>query len=264
MDNTKLKIVAVIQARLGSTRLPGKALKKILDKTLIEWIAYRLSFCREVDQIVLSTADNEENSPLVDLAKSIGLKYFCGSEDDLVSRIYNTAKRFSADAIVRVTGDCPLVDPRIVDSLVIKFRQQSSLEYITNILPPTFPDGLDVEVISFKALKRLDREVKDKLRREWITTTIMENPGNFKTLNIKNKKDLSGLRLTVDYPKDFELVKRIFFKLHRPEKIFVLADILKLLNQEPMLSKINEKHVDKHIFNNIRSGEFHKLKSVIN
>lgn len=259
------KIIAIIQARMGSKRLPKKALKKIAGKTLIEWIKYRLSFCRQVDQIVLSTADTKENDPLTKLAESIGLEYYRGSENDLVSRIYETAKKFKADAVVRITGDCPLVDPGLVDKMIKVYRKKSPrIDYITNVLPPTFPDGSDIEIISFKTLERLDREVKNPLYREWITTTIMENPKKFKIYNLKNNKNLSFLRLTVDYPEDFKLAKIIFTKLHKEKKVFGLGDILNLLKKEPSLIKINEKWVDKGVLNNIRSTEFHNLKKINN
>lgn len=266
MSNKKnIKIIAVIQARMGSTRLPGKALKKILSRSLIEWIRYRLSFCREIDEIVLSTADNKENDPLVELAKSIGLKYYRGSEKDLVSRIYETAKKFKADAVVRITADCPLVDPYLVDKLVVRFKKDfPKIDYVCNILPPTFPDGIDIEVISFKALEKLYKEVKDPLYREWITTTIIENPDRYKIVNIKNKNNISYLRLTVDYAEDFELVEKIFGELHQEGDLFTLEDILNLFRKKPEFLKINEKHIDMTILNNLRSAEFHRLKSINN
>jgi len=264
MANTKKNVIAIIQARMGSTRLPGKALKKILDKTLIEWIRYRLSFCKEVDRIVLSTSESKDNDPLAKHAEEIGLDCFRGSETDLVKRILETARKFKADAIIRVTGDCPLVDPALVDKLVKIYRDRKNLDYITNILPPTFPDGIDIEIISTKTLERLDREVKDPLYREWITTTIMENPDKFNVLNISNEENLFHLRLTVDYPEDFELVEEIFKKLYKEGSIFGLREILELFKKEPELIKINEKWVDKNVVNNIRSNEFHNLKLDIN
>lgn len=256
-------MVGIIQARMGSTRLPKKVLRKIMDKTLIEWIKYRLSFCNEINQIVLATANTPENDPLENLARSIGLEYYRGSEKDLVSRLFEAAKKFNADAVVRITGDCPLVDPTIIDKLVSEYRKKPELDYVCNVLPPTFPDGMDVEVISLAALKRLNNEVADPLYREWITTTLMENPDKYKVLNIPYRNNLSYLRLTVDYPEDFELTEIIFNKLHKGRKVFTMEDILKLFKKEPDLIKINEKWVDKTILNNIRGTEFHNLKSKI-
>jgi len=261
MKNTKLKVVAVIQARMGSTRLPKKALKKILDKTLIEWIKYRLSFSIEIDQIVLSTADNKENNLLIEHAKEINLEYFRGSENDLVSRLYKTAKKFKADAIVRITGDCPLIDPSIVDNLIKAYRKDKELDYVSNIVPPTFPDGMDAEIVSFNVLKKMNEEIRDLLYREFVTASLMENHENkYKTLNIFNKDNLSFLRLTVDYPEDFKLTEEVFFKLYKEGEIFYLKDILDLFKKEPRLIDINKNRVDKTILNNIRSSEFHNLK----
>lgn len=261
MQNTKPKIVAVIQARIGSTRLPQKAIKKILGKTLIEWAKYRLEFCKNVDQVVLCTANTKDNDILAEHAAEIGLECYRGSEMDLVSRIYETAGKYSADAIVRITGDCPLVDPTIVDNLIEKYlKDWKNIDYVCNVLPPTYPDGMDVEIISAKALEKLDQDIKNELYREWITTTLMENPDKYKTLNVPYEKDISDLRLTVDFPEDFELTERIFENLHEEGKIFGLEDILELFEKKPELIKINENRVDKGIVNNYRSAEFHKLK----
>ncbi|MCD4704845.1 glycosyltransferase family protein [bacterium] len=262
MLNTKLKVIAVIQARMGSTRLPKKALKFFLNKTSIEWIKYRLSFCQEIDQIVLSTANNKENDLLVEHAEEINLKYYRGSEDDLVSRLYETTREFKADAMVRITGDCPLVDPNIVDKIVNIYRKNIDLDYISNVVPPTFPDGMDVELISFKTLKKMNEEIVNSMYREFVTTTLMENSEKkYKIHNIFNKENLSHLRLTVDYPEDFELIKKIFSKLHKEGNIFYLKDILNLFKKEPKLIKINQNRVDQTILNNIRSTEFHNLKN---
>ena len=261
MQNIKPKIVAIIQARMGSTRLPQKAMRKILGKTLVEWARYRLQFCKNVDQIVLSTADTKDNDILVEHAKNIGLEYYRGSEKDLVSRLSETARKFSANAIVRITGDCPLVDPAIVDNLIKEYlKDWENTDYVCNVLPPTYPDGMDVEIISIKALEKLDRDIKDNLYREWITTTLMENPDKYKTLNIPYKKNISSLRLTVDYPEDFELTEKILRKLHKEGEVFFLEDVLELFKKEPELIKINENRVDKGIVDNYRSAEFHSLK----
>lgn len=262
MPNIKPKIVAVIQARMGSTRLPKKAIKTILDKTLIEWAKYRLEFSKNVDKIVLSTADTKDNDILAVHAEEIDLEYYRGNETDLVSRLLETARKFSADAIVRITGDCPLVDPKMVDSLVGKYLEDpKNIDYVCNILPPTYPDGMDIEVISLVALEKLDKEVKDKLYREWLTTTIMENPDKYKIINVPYEKNISDLRLTVDYPEDFELTEKIFSSLHKEGEIFFMEDILELFKKEPGLIEINKNRVDQGIINNIRSAEFHNLKS---
>jgi len=261
MENTKPKVVAIIQARIGSTRLPGKALKKIQGRSLIEWIQYRLSFCATIDDIILCTADNAENDLLAEHAKEIGLKCFRGSETDLIKRLYGVLKEYDADGLVRITGDCPLVDPKIVDNLVNVFRENyPSVDYVCNILPPTYPDGIDVEVMSTKTFERLDNEVTNPLYREWLTMTILENPDTYHIINVKNEENLFHLRLTVDYPEDFLLVNEIFNCLHKDKGVFCLEDILDLLKERPDLLKINEMRIDKSLVDNIRSQAFQDEK----
>jgi len=255
------KVVAVIQVRMGSTRLPKKALMKIHGKTAIEWIQYRLSFCDEVDQVVLSTSDTLENDPLETLANELGMEYYRGSEADLVDRMYRTAKKFHADAIVRITADCPLVDPDIVDELVRVYRENSDgVDHVTNIFPPTYPDGLDVEVMPLSTLARLHREVTNPLYREWICTTIMEHPDEYTILNRPYVKNISDIRMTLDFPEDLTLIEEIFVALHTEGSIFGLREILDLFEKDPRLVEINRQRVDQGILDNIRSAEFHELK----
>ena len=148
-----MKVVACIQARMASTRLSGKVLRRIMAKTLIEHIFRRLKAARELDGIVLSTSLNKENDVLVKHAVDIGLKYYRGSEEDLVSRLYQTARKFHADILVRVTGDCPLVDPKIMDKMVKIYRDKyTDIDVMTNAFPPTFPDGLDIDLLPLSTL----------------------------------------------------------------------------------------------------------------
>jgi len=256
------KIVAVIQARMGASRLPGKVLKKIAGKTLIEWIYYRLSFCKEVDQIVLATSVNSENDILEDHAKDINLACLRSSEDDLTTRYYDTAKFFKADAVVRICADCPLVDPSIVDRLVKIYREkQAPVDFVCNNTPPTYPHGMDVEVISTKTLEKLDREVKDPLYREWLTMTIIENPNEFKIVNVESDQNLRDIRLTVDYAEDLKLIEEIMTRLHKEGEIFYLEDILNFLEKNPELKKINATRVNTEIKDNVRKNtEFQGLK----
>ncbi len=259
-DNQK-KVVAVIQVRIGSTRLPKKILLPIAGKTALEWIKYRLSFSQEVDAIVVSTSDTVENDPIEHMATELGLPCYRGSEDDLIERIYQTAKMFGADAIVRITADCPLVDPFIVDQLVRAYRENPDIvDHVTNIFPPTYPDGLDVEVMPFHTLEKLHQDVTDPLYREWITTTIMEHPDTFEILNLPYSQNLSYLRMTLDYEEDLDLISNIFEALHTEGAIFGLSEILDLFARQPDLIKINKDRVDEGILNNVRSAEFHNLK----
>lgn len=240
----KLKIVACIQARMGSTRLSGKVLKTILDKSLVEHERDKLMFCREVDQIVLTTSINKENDILAEHAKKIGLSFYRGNEMDLISRYIGTISKFDAEAIVRITADCPMVDPKIVDKLVKIFRENAGrYDFVTNIYERTFPKGLDVEVLSADTIRKLDEIVKDPVYREIFTSYIMQHPEDFKIYNFLNVKNLSDLRWTVDYQEDFDFVANIYKKLYESGKIFIMKDILLLLMKEPKLTQLNNKWI---------------------
>lgn len=257
-----LRVIAVIQVRMGSTRLPLKSLKESFGRNLTQWVHYRLSFAEELDGIVLATSDTAENDPLEVLAKKEGWECVRGSETDLISRLLGVAHTYQADAIVRVTGDCPLVDPVLVDTLVSAYRSHSdSADYITNIAPPTYPDGMDIEILPTSSLERLDREVKDPLYREWLTANIFENPESWRVYNLKNDTDLSiDMRLTVDYQEDFELFEQIIKTLHIEGQVFTLDDMLDLFTKQPELLTINKKHIDTTVVNNFRSEAFQTLK----
>ena len=256
------KVIAIIQARLGSKRLPGKVLKKVLGKSLIEWIYYRLTFAKEIDGIVLATADTAENDPIVEEAKHIGLLYYRGSESDLISRYYGAAKEWNADAVVRICGDCPFVDPEVVDKLVSEYRKKSdNVDFVCNNTPPSYPHGMDVEVIPTKTLQKLDIEVDDPLYREWLTMNIVEHKEKYTIVNIEHEKNMGDMRLTVDYVEDFELTEKIMEKLHTPGSIFHLRDIEELFIQQPTLRSINKKWVSTDILDKVRKNkEFQDLK----
>ena len=148
-----MNTVAIVQARMGSTRLPKKVMKEINSVPVIGLLLNRLSKSKRISEIVLATSKEDLNKPLIDYVNSIGIPVECGSEDNVLERFYNVAKKYEADIVVRITGDCPLVDPKIVDSLIEKFIS-NNVNYASNINPPTFPDGLDVEVIAFNSLKK--------------------------------------------------------------------------------------------------------------
>ena len=155
-------VLLIVQARMNSTRLPGKVLKKVGDRSLIEILLTRLSKSKMVDRIVLATSKNKENSPLASTVEKLGFDVFRGSEDDVLNRYYQTAKKYAPKTIVRITGDCPIIDPLIVDK-VIYLYQNKCADYASNTNPPTYPDGLDVEVFSFDMLKEANELLKPKM-----------------------------------------------------------------------------------------------------
>ena len=166
-----MKIVALVQARMGSTRLPGKVLKSIVGKPMIELLLTRLSQSNELDEIVVATSDKDQNDQLQSVVESLGYQCTRGSEKDVLGRFYESAKSVNADVIVRITGDCPLVDPVLVDECIEGFKQ-FQVDYFSNINPATFPDGLDIEVMSFDSIERANEETNSEFDREHVTPYI--------------------------------------------------------------------------------------------
>ena len=246
-------ILGIIQVRFSSKRFPGKALREINGRPLLSYLNERAHFSRYTDKVVISTADNEANLPIIKFARENGIDYFAGSEQDLVDRLYRTALKFGADAIVRLTGDCPLVDPRVIDKILRFYLDNADrYDYVSNTLKPTYPDGLDVEVIPTATLKKMWSEVADPFWREWLNSYIMENPEQYRAANLENDTDLSELRWTVDYEEDFIFVTNVFNRLYGWKKDFSMEDILALLRKEPQLCGINSMHARNEAYHKAR------------
>ncbi len=243
-----MKIVAIIQARMGSTRLANKVMKPINAKPMIELLLMRLAKSKLIQKIVVATSKDKKNLPLIKHVENLGFSCEQGSEDDVLDRYIQVAESNQADAVVRITGDCPLVDSVLVDQCIEKFIQ-SDVDYCSNINPPTFPDGLDVEVIKLSALKKSYKNITSKFDREHVTTHIISS-GIFSKFNIINDENLSDLRLTVDNPEDFEVIKNIFEKFD-PDIYFDFKDILLLKDEQPDLFLENSqiKRNQGHIMN---------------
>ena len=204
-----MKVIALVQARLGSVRLPEKVLRQITDKPLIELLLTRLSCSTEINEN--NSIDNYNRTAIIELqlfVESLGFQCSRGSEKDVLKRFYESAKHFNADIVVRITGDCPLIDSRLVDQCIQGFKD-ANVDYFSNIDPTTFPDGLDVEVMSFIALERAHLEAVSSLDREHVTTYI-RNTDSFLKSSIQYSQDLSNVRLTVDEPEDLNVVTKIF------------------------------------------------------
>lgn len=203
-----MKTVAIVQARMGSTRLPGKVMMKIGGVPMIEVLLARLSRARELDQIVVATSTDPRNLPLVEHVRGLGYACEIGSEQDVLLRYLNAARSNQADVIVRITGDCPLVDPALVDQAVLGFRN-ADVDYFSNVEPATYPDGLDIEVFSLAALERAARETDKLFDHEHVTPYLRESQV-FRRAGMQNTQDLSGLRWTVDEPEDFQVISQVF------------------------------------------------------
>jgi len=231
-----MKVVAIVQARMGSTRLPNKVMKPIGGVPMIELLLMRLTQSRQIDQIVLATSTDERNIPLVAHVRKLGYTCVQGSENDVLDRYLLAAHQVKADAVVRITGDCPLIDPVLVDQAVENFRS-SGVDYLSNTAPATFPDGLDTEVFTVKALERAGKESKEAFDHEHVTP-YLRRPGLFKTTALKHMEDLSGLRWTVDEPADFDVVSQVF-AYFAPNIHFRWTEVLDLQRKQPELFAAN-------------------------
>jgi spore coat polysaccharide biosynthesis protein SpsF len=240
LDNIKLRIILIVQARMGSTRLPGKILREVLDKPLLAYEIERLRRVSKVDEVVIATTKNPSDKPVVDFCQHEQVPIFRGSEEDVLDRFFRAAKAFSADVVVRVSGDCPLIDHNIVDE-VIQFYLDHYPEYtyVSNTLERTYPRGLDVEVFSFEALKKTAKEAVKPEEREHVTPYIYGYPDRFALGSVIHSPDLSGHRWTVDTEEDFELIDKLLRVLYPVKPDFTMEDVLGQLDDHPEWASIN-------------------------
>lgn len=237
------RVVALIQARVGSTRLPGKVIADVCGRPVLWHIADRLRHCRSLSGALIATSEGADCRPVRDVAAGYGLQCFSGSEQDLVDRLTRAAQSAGADAIVRVTADCPFVDPALVDRMVeTYFSARGSVDCVVNYIPRTFPHGLDLEVYPTAFLEQLCQEISDEHDREWFPTYVTARPELFRICAVTHSTDLSGLRWTVDYPEDLEFCRAVYTALWRDGGVFGMNDILQLLDREPSLVTINAMH----------------------
>ncbi len=246
-----MKTVAIVQARVGSQRFPDKVMKSIGGTPLIEVLLLRLARAKQIDEIVLATSQERKNGPLAEHVQQLGHMVYRGSENDVLDRYYHAAKLAGANIVVRITGDCPLVDPELVDSVVGAFRA-GDVDYATNTDPPTYPDGLDVEVFSFVALEAAWREAKRPYEREHVTPYLRES-GKFRTLRLRHGEDLSAERWTVDEPVDFAVVDAVFGYFH-PRTDFGWPEVLELRRARPELFAAN-RHLIRNEGASMSSGQ---------
>jgi len=257
----KLKTLAIVQARMGSTRFPGKVMKTINGKPVIELLLSRLVKSTLIDKIILATSINTENDELSEYVKNIGYDVFRGSEEDVLERFYKAAEAYQPETVIRITGDCPLVDPVLVDK-VIEYYYASGADYVSNTNPPTFPDGLDTEVFSFQSLNAANRDAGSKYEREHVTPFIRSNK-KFCIKNFSGEIDHSGKRWTLDDPSDFEVISNVFNHYY-PRTNFTWEDVIKLEAQKPDLFFAN-KETKRNIGAEMGSGQklWQRAKQVI-
>ena len=233
-----MKVVALVQARMGSTRLPGKVLRAIVGKPMIELLLARLSQSSELDEIVVAASEEVKNDKLQSVVESLNYKCTRGSEKNVLNRFYESAKSVGADVIVRITGDCPLVDPTLVDECIRSYKD-SDVDYFSNIDPATYPDGLDIEVMSFESIERANNETDSEFDREHVTPYI-RNSDSFSKSSIQYVKDLSTQRWSVDEPEDLIVVTNVF-EHFSPNLYFDWKQVLELRRSQPKLFQANRQ-----------------------
>ena len=231
---------------MGSTRLPNKVMLPLADKPLLLRLYERVSAAKFADTIVVATTTEEIDDALVGLCNENNINCFRGSEKDLLDRHYRAALEYSPDAIVKIPSDCPLIDPIIIDN-VLKYyiNNQDKFDFVSNLHPPSYPDGNDVEVMSLNALNDAWQKAVRKLEREHTTPYFWENPDKFRIGNMlwESGRDYSmSHRFTIDYPEDYQFIKKVYDELFDENRIFNLEDILELLEKKPEMLNINSKY----------------------
>lgn len=231
-------ILAILQARVSSSRLPGKVLKPILGMPMLVRQIERIQRAKLIDKLVVATSRHDSDNPIEEICAKYKVDCYRGSLDDVLDRYYQVAELYNPTHIVRVTGDCPLIDPAVID-VVISCHIQGGYDYTSNAVKPTYPDGLDVEVIRYDILKLVWQTASLQSQREHVTLYINQHPQLFRVGSVQNNIDLSMLRWTVDEQRDFELVTNIYEQLYSINSAFTTADVLAYLAENPALRIYN-------------------------
>lgn len=248
------KIVIVIQARMSSSRLPGKVMMPILGKSLLCRMIERLKMIRHEAQLVIAIPLGHSEDILEIEAENIGIPCFRGSLNNLLDRHYRAALKYNADLVLKIPSDCPLIDPRIVDEVLdFYFSHEGEYDYVSNLHPATYPDGNDVEIMTMECLEKTHREASRKLELEHTTPYIWENPEKFRIGNFlwPAGKDYSmSHRFTIDYGADYQFIKRVFEELYPKNVDFSCEDILNLLENKPDIYRINADYAGVNWYRN--------------
>lgn len=233
---------------MGSTRLPGKVLRKVEGKPLIVHTLDRLKQCREIDHIVLATSVLPQDKVLIETAQKAGVEGFGGSEEDVLGRYYEAARRYRPEIVIRCNGDCPMIDPTVSDFVITRHRENGK-DYTSNSVTRSYPRGMDTEVMNFGILERAAKEAKANYEREHVTPYIYQHPELFSLEQVVAEKDQydPDLRLCVDTVEDFELIRQVFEALYPKDPYFSVDQVLKLLRERPELKEINAHIQQKKI-----------------
>lgn len=246
-----MRTIAIVQARMGSTRFPNKVMRRVCGETLIGLLLGRLSRSERIDRIILATSANARDHVLADHARSLGFEVYQGDESDVLNRFYEAARTADAERVVRVTGDCPLIDPALVDALIARM-DATGADYLSNTDPPTYPDGLDVEVFTFAALERAWRDTFEPYDREHVTPYIRA-AADIPKASLTHSIDLSAERWTVDEPDDLVVVGKVFEHFH-PRRDFTWVEVLELKRQHPEYFEAN-RHLTRNEGASVSQGQ---------
>lgn len=230
-----MKNLVIIQARMGSSRLPGKVLMELAGKTVLECVVERVRECNLVDEILVATTIEKENLPLIAMCAGKGIRVFCGSENDVLDRFYQAARLLSPENVIRITADCPLLDASVLER-IIRRHQETEADYTSNTIEPTYPDGLDCEIMKFSVLCEAWREAKLASQREHVTQYMIHQE-KYKRESVKNETDYSKERWTIDTLEDYQFVSNIYVQLGEKSKDF--HAVIDFLDDNPGLRDIN-------------------------
>lgn len=238
-----MSYTVIIQARMGSSRLPGKVMMELHGKTILEHDIERVSVASRVDDIIIATTVEPADDAIVAEAVRLGVKSFRGSEDDVLSRYYEAAKEHHAQNVIRITSDCPLYDGALLDEMIAAF-EASECDYLSNCIVRSYPRGLDTEIFKFSALEKAFEQADEEFQREHVTPCINRNPTIFALEDYVAEDDYSHLRWTLDTQEDFDFISAVYDELYSNERLFTTQDVLGLLNARPELVDINA-HIEQ-------------------
>jgi len=236
-------IIAIIQARMGSTRLPGKVLMEVNGKPLLAYQLDRVQKSKKLDKVIVATSISEQDDVIESLCFDYNIDCYRGSENDVMSRYYGCAKKYNTDIVVRITADCPIIDPKVIDAVLQQFEDED-VDYCSNTTPPEtsrFPDGSDVEVFSMEALEKANIEVEDKHFREHVTFQFWQE-SKYTSSQYTQESDWSNYRITVDYPEDFEVIEYILKELYIKDSFGYLSEVIEVLDSNQEVKNKNSSH----------------------
>lgn len=233
-----MKTVAFVVSRMGSTRVPGKALIEVAGQPVLWHVLEAAKKINGVDQVVLATTDLKSDEPLLEVAKKSNVKVFRGDPERVLDRLYHAAREFRADIFIDIGGDCPLIDPHLLSDALNYFRQ-NDFDYLCNYEPPTFPEGYDINILKFSALEKAFNEAIAPSQRIHPFSYLSRHPDLFKIGNIENPEDLSTLHWSLDFPEDIDFIKAVFALLYEPGKSFSMKAILDLIEDDDQVRGLN-------------------------